>query len=249
MADLLPFEASQANAVEIPTSIAGSPYQYKRTDPYSSHSLILSLLPEHGAGRVLDVGAAHGYLAAALEKRGFHVTGIEGDPMLAREAAAHCSEVFEADLDGPLPELAGKFDIILYGDVLEHLKNPLGVLRVLNRNLRDGGTVIVSLPNIANVYVRLQLLRGKFDYAERGILDRTHLHFYTRKTFRQFLEEAGLEVTKLFATPIPLPLVVPERLQGRIFGGVHRFNAWIARQWPTMFGYQFVAVARPRRFV
>lgn len=181
-----------------------------------------------------------------LKQRGFHVTAIEADPVLAREAGKHCDEIHVADLDGPLPELEGPFAVILYGDVLEHLKNPMEVFTTLNRNLADGGTVIVSLPNIANIYVRLHLLIGRFDYQGRGILDRTHLHFFTRKTFRNFLAEAGLEVQEFTATPIPLPLVIPQRLHGRILAMAHALNAWVARHWMTMFGYQFVAVARKR---
>lgn len=236
----------QSAGAAVPTTVAGSPYQVKLTDRYSSHSLILSLLPQAGNGRVLDVGAAHGYLAAVLRDRGFRVTGIEGDSNLAREAAKHCEQVFVANLDGPLPALDGEFDIILYGDVLEHLKNPLDVLVKINQKLRPGGMVIISLPNIANIYVRLQLLMGRFDYQDRGILDRTHLHFYTRKSFHQFLDQAGLEVLAFTATPIPLPLVVPERFHGAVLSAVHAVNAWLARIWMTLFGYQFVAVARPR---
>jgi 2-polyprenyl-3-methyl-5-hydroxy-6-metoxy-1,4-benzoquinol methylase len=248
MADLSPIEASQQTLVEIPVSVEGSPYQFKLNDPYSSHSVILSLLPERGSGRVLDVGAAHGYLGAELEKRGFRVTGIEGDPTLARSAAERCSEVFHADLDGPLPELSGSFDYILYGDVLEHLKDPLRVLRSFNRLLQPGGVVIISAPNVANISIRLQLLMGRFEPAERGILDRTHLYFYTRKSFLRLIDDAGLQVTSLSATPIPLPLVVPEKWQGRIFSAIHRFSAWMARARPTLFGYQFVAVTHARRF-
>lgn len=240
--------ASQQRLAGTPISIEGSPYQYKLSDPFSSHSVILSLLPERGSGRVLDVGAAHGYLGAALEGRGFRVTGIEGDPTLAQAAAAHCSEVFHSNLDGPLPELSGSFDFILYGDVLEHLKDPLRVLRAFNCVLQRNGMVIISVPNVANIYVRLQLMMGRFERADRGILDRTHLHFYTRKSFLQLIDDAGLEVANLAAAPIPLPLIVPERWQGRIFAAIHQFNAWMARRWPTLFGYQFVAVTRARRF-
>jgi 2-polyprenyl-3-methyl-5-hydroxy-6-metoxy-1,4-benzoquinol methylase len=246
MSETLTPETSHGGSTTIPIAVAGSPYQFKISDPYSSHSLILSLLPQRGNGRVLDVGAAHGYLAAMLRQRGFCVTGIESDPVLAAEAAKRCDEIYVADLDGRLPGFDRQFDVILYGDVLEHLKDPMTVLKTLSQSLRPEGIVIVSLPNIANIYVRLNLLMGRFDYADRGILDRTHLHFFTRKSFRSFLDEAGLEVLRLTATPIPLPLVVPERFHGRLLAITHSANAWMARCWMTMFGYQFVAVARMR---
>jgi SAM-dependent methyltransferase len=146
-----------------------------------------------------------------------------------------------------LPLFKNRFDVIIYADVLEHLKNPKDVLVSLNQNLAPNGIVIISLPNIANFYCRIQLLLGRFNYQDRGIFDRTHLRFFTRKTFRAFLEEAGLEVLELTATPIPLPLVVPERYHGALLSAIHSCNNWAARNWTTLFGYQFIAVARRRR--
>jgi 2-polyprenyl-3-methyl-5-hydroxy-6-metoxy-1,4-benzoquinol methylase len=246
MPESVPPRAFSSHPSALRIAVPGSPYQFKNVDRYSSHSVILSLLQSPGNRSVLDVGAAHGYLAAVLRQRGYRVTGIEGNPDLAREAAAFCDDVVVADLDGPLPEFNEQFDVILYGDVLEHLKSPKDVLVSLNQNLKPEGIIIVSLPNIANVYLRLHLLMGKFDYQDRGILDRTHLRFFTRKTFQEFLNEAGLEVLSMTASPVPLPLIVPKRFHGKILGALHAFNAWIARKWATMFGYQFIAVARRR---
>jgi len=228
-------------------SVAASPYQSKKSDRYSSHSLILGLLGNGGGRRLLDVGAAHGYLAKELRAQGFQVTGVEANRVLGEEAAKHCDDFLLLDLDGPLPAFAEPFDVMVFGDVLEHLKNPATVLRALAASLRDEGAIVISLPNVANLYVRLSLLFGRFDYQDRGILDRTHLRFFTRKTFREFLANAGLEAETLTATPIPLPLVVPRRYQGIAFGMLHASNAWLARAWPTLFGYQFVALARKKK--
>jgi len=225
-------------------SVADSPYQCKKSDVYSSHSFILEFAGQGNGRRLFDVGAAHGYLAGALRSQGFQVTGIEADPVLGKEAANHCDEFLLLDLDEPLPSFNEPYDVMVFGDVLEHLKDPASVLREFVGNLRDDGTVIVSLPNVANIYVRLNLLFGRFDYQDRGLLDRTHLHFFTRKSFRRFMSEAGLEINQLTATPIPLPIIVPPQHQGRLFQALHAANAWLARTWQTLFGYQFVAVAR-----
>jgi len=233
-----------AAVLESPPGVAASPYQFKKSDAYSSHSLILRLAGEGAGRRLLDVGAAHGYLAEALRMQGFRVTGIEADSVLGVEAAKHCDQFLLLDLDGPLPTFPEPFDVMVFGDVLEHLKNPVAVLRQLTASLKEDGAIIISLPNVANIYVRLNLLLGRFDYQDRGILDRTHLHFFTRKSFRQFLSAAGLEAWELTATPIPFPLVVPKRYQGVLFAALHAVNAWLARRWQTLFGYQFVAVAR-----
>lgn len=238
---------SAAVTIEAAHRVASSPYQSKESDAYSSHSVILRLAANGAGRRLLDVGAAHGYLAETLRSQGFQVTGIEADPVLAREAAKHCEEVLLHDLDGPAPAFAESFDVIVFGDVLEHLKNPLAVVQQLAGSLKEDGVIIISLPNVANIYVRLNLLLGRFDYQDRGIMDRTHLRFFTRKTFCQFLCDAGLEARELTATPIPLPLVIPQRYQGTVFNAVHAANAWLARAWQTLFGYQFVVLAQKKR--
>jgi len=223
--------------------MTGFPYQLKR-DPYSSHSVILARAGEGRGRRLLDVGAADGFLAEQLTARGYEVTGIEGDQGLAALAAGKCRSVVVADLERDLPDLDGPFDVIVYGDVLEHLKDPLRVLLTLNRLLSPGGTIIVSVPNTAHLWVRLQLLIGRFEYADRGLLDRTHLRFFTLASFRRFLAEAKLTVVEVVATPVPLPLLIPERYHGRWLRVLHAMNAALAGTWKTLFGYQFVAVAR-----
>jgi len=222
-------------------------YQSKIRDPYSSHSVILSQAGDGRGRKLLDVGAAQGVLAQQFTQRGFEVTCIEGSAELAALGKSHCHEMIVADLDKPLPALNGVFDIIVYGDILEHLRNPLEVFKGFNRYLRPEGKVIVSVPNFAHLWVRLNLLFGRFDYADRGILDRTHLRFFTLRSFRNFLQEAGLEAKEIVATPVPLLLVVPERRHGWCLNLVHGVNAALARSWKTMFGYQFVAVVYPRK--
>jgi 2-polyprenyl-3-methyl-5-hydroxy-6-metoxy-1,4-benzoquinol methylase len=219
------------------------PYQFK-SDPYSSHSAILARVGEANGRRVLDVGAADGYLAERLVQKGFEVLCLEGDQALAATAIAKSLTVIRTDLDEPLPELKGEFDLIVCGDVLEHLKNPSEVLGRLRTILKPDGTMIISVPNVAHAWIRLQLLLGRFEYTDRGILDRAHLHFYTRSSFHRFLRQEGMEIVEFAAVPVPLPLVVPRKLQGRVFNVVHRLNAITARMWSTLFAYQFIAIAR-----
>jgi len=222
-------------------------YQSKIDDPYSSHSVILARVGDGRGKRLLDVGSAQGILAQKFTERGFEVTCIEGSQKLAALGRDKCQEMIVADLDKPLPQLNGQFDVIIYGDILEHLRNPMEVFTGFNRSLRPGGRVIVSVPNVAHLWVRLNLLLGRFGYANRGILDRTHLRFFTLSLFKRFLADAGLECDEIVATPVPLLLVVPKHAQGIWLRAVHALNAGLARRWKRMFGYQFVAVAHSRK--
>jgi 2-polyprenyl-3-methyl-5-hydroxy-6-metoxy-1,4-benzoquinol methylase len=224
-------------------------YQSKLDDPYSSHSVILARAGDGRGKRLLDVGSAQGVLAQRFTERGFEVTCIEGSPELAALGKDKCQEMIVADLDKPLPPLNGQFDVIVYGDILEHLRNPMEVFTGFNRSLRPGGQVIVSVPNVAHLWVRLNLLVGRLPYADRGILDRTHLRFFTLSSFGRFLREAELECERVIATPAPLFLAVPRRYHGAWLRALQALNALITWGWKTMFGFQFVAVAHPRKTI
>ena len=160
---------------------------------------ILRRLGDGRSRRALDVGAADGFLAELLTRQGWQVTALERDPAQAAKARGRCHDVIIADLDEAAPRLEGVFDAIVYGDVLEHLADPLPVLVALNRSLAPGGRVIVSVPNVAHLWVRLSLLLGRWEYADRGILDRTHVRFFTRRSFARLLGDAGLDLEELVA--------------------------------------------------
>jgi len=213
-----------------------------KDDPHSSHGIIVARLGDGRGRRVLDVGAADGFLGERLTARGWRVTAVERDPEMAARARARGQEVVQADLEQGPPALVGPFDAAVYGDVLEHLSDPLPALRGINRALAPGAAVVVSVPNVAHLWVRLSLLLGRFEYADRGILDRTHLRYFTRRSFLELLSRAGLEVRELVATPTPLPLVVPPRFHGGWLAAAQTLGALAARGWPGGLAYQFVAV-------
>jgi 2-polyprenyl-3-methyl-5-hydroxy-6-metoxy-1,4-benzoquinol methylase len=215
-----------------------------KADPHSSHSVILTWLAEGHGRRLLDVGAADGLLSRELAARGWRVTAIEGDADLAKPGADACETMVVADLDREIPPLGERFDAIVYGDVLEHLREPARVLAALNRTLAPGGRVVISVPNVAHLWMRLSLAAGRFEYAERGILDATHLRFFTRRSLGALLAGAGLRVERLNATPAPLYQVVSPRLHGRALAAVHGASAAAARALPRLLGYQFVVLAR-----
>lgn len=220
-----------------------SRYTFK-ADPHSSHSVILDWLGEGRGRRMLDVGAADGLLSRLLTARGWKVTALEADPVAAEAGAAYCERMIIADLDHGLPQLDGEFDAIVCADILEHLRNPAAMLMALRCALAAGGEVVISIPNVAHAWVRLSLLAGRFDYAERGILDRTHLRFFTRRTLGALVTGAGLRVTRMTSTPVPLYQVVSPRWHGRALAAIHALNAATARALPRLLAYQFVVLAQ-----
>jgi SAM-dependent methyltransferase len=145
-------------------------------------------------------------------------------------------------ISGPWRET---FDVIVAGDILEHLPRPEVLLGSLKPLLKPGGVLLLSLPNVANVTVRLGLLLGRFTYAPRGILDRTHLRFYTRATGRALLEDNGFRIASVETTAMPLELAFPALARPPLAPLARGASLLAARVWPTLFGYQFVFEAAP----
>jgi len=175
-------------------------------EPNSSHAKMLNMCGENK--RVIDFGCWKGAVSSELKKKGCYVLGIEVDPDAAEIARGVCDRVIVADLDTlDLTEALGgmKYDVGLFGDVIEHLKDPKRILVQMREALSPGGFVVVSVPNVAHVTVRLKLLMGDFDYMEIGILDDTHLKYYTRKSITSLLETCGYLVESVDWTELQIP--------------------------------------------
>jgi O-antigen biosynthesis protein len=176
-------------------------YQYDFVvdlDSDSTHAKVIRLVGE--ARRVLELGPASGYMSEVLRERGCTVVAIEIDADMASEAARFCERVIVGDLDTlDFEQELGedRFDVIVAADVLEHLKDPLKALRSLRAFLRPEGYFVASLPNVAHASVRLALLEGRFEYGDLGLLDRTHLHLFTRDSIARMFDEAELAVVEM----------------------------------------------------
>lgn len=194
---------------------------------------ILARVP--AGATVLDVGpwtGAHG--RHLVSHAGAVVDGVEPDAAAAAVASVDYREVIAGNIDDPAVQArlaAGDgYDAILFLDVLEHLRDPDSVLRAARGWLRPGGTVLCSLPNVAHWRVRLALARGHFDYTDNGLMDRTHLRWFTRASARDLVAGAGYAVTWEDAAVPQHPRVrVPQRLLR-----------------PELFGYQLYVEGRPR---
>jgi 2-polyprenyl-3-methyl-5-hydroxy-6-metoxy-1,4-benzoquinol methylase len=214
---------------------------------YSSHYWALRLVG--GNKNVLDIGCGHGFLARELAERGNRVTGVDA------LACPSEQEVFESyhqhDLNGDLFGLAHqllgqKFDYILLLDVLEHLKSSEDLFRLCASVLKPNGRMIVTLPNVANISIRMMLLFGRFEYTERGILDRAHLRFFTFRSGRRCLEDCDLEILETKATLIPLERLLPFDPDGRLMKGLNKVLALATRALRTLLSYQMLFIVRPR---
>jgi 2-polyprenyl-3-methyl-5-hydroxy-6-metoxy-1,4-benzoquinol methylase len=230
-------EAGLAHRPEYAHS-AATRYTKKRS-PFSSHHRILEAV--RAGSRVLDVGCAGGYLAAALRERGCFVVGVDARDDAAARAA--CDRFYVAELDGGdwAPEERA-FDYILFGDVLEHLRDTSILSRAAGW-LAPNGRIIASTGNVALWFMRLSLLLGRFRYAPRGILDETHVRLYTRDSFRALVEAAGLRVVDEDATVIPVEQLFARTEQAGIGGLIEQAEYSLARTWPSLFAYQIILQA------
>lgn len=206
--------------------------------PHGGHARLLELALASQPARVLDVGCSSGYLARPLSEAGATVVGVELDPRAADNARAWCEEVLVGDVETmPLPLPDASFDVVLCGDLLEHLRDPGAVLARLRPVLRSTGRLVLTTPNVANWAMRLSLLAGRWRYTDRGVLDRTHTHLFTRRTLVETVEGAGYRVVELDHTA-PVPLVGTPTIE--------RVAHAVARLRPSLFAYQFLLVAMPR---
>ena len=215
--------------------------------PSSSHMLIVHWLESYPPGtRILDVGTASGTIGRICKDKQFFLSGIEPDRSYAELALPFYMEWINTDLDHAPDEKISNYQVVICADVLEHIPSPEKSLQRLV-DLQAGPTeFIISVPNIANVWVRINLLIGRFDYSERGILDRTHLRFFTRTTFLRMLQEAGLDLVEIRVTPIPLDLVHPFFCRNSVGILLYKILTWLTRMFPTLLGYQWISLSRTR---
>jgi 2-polyprenyl-3-methyl-5-hydroxy-6-metoxy-1,4-benzoquinol methylase len=218
-----------------PTTGTPAPYVSLRSDPYRAHALTLRYCGPNK--RVLEIGCSTGYLSEAMGQQGCRVTGVEIDPVAAEAAKRYCERVLVGDIETLHPSVLGSgYEVLMLADVLEHLRDPVAALKRLAPLLAPGGYTVISVPNVGNWGMRLGLLAGRWDYTERGILDRTHLRFFTLRTIVRAVRDAGYSIRQLDASsPVPFN---PPFLISRLAHAVGRLR-------PSFFAYQFIIVAVP----
>jgi 2-polyprenyl-3-methyl-5-hydroxy-6-metoxy-1,4-benzoquinol methylase len=221
---------------------------------------LLRLWGERSGFEVLDVGCGYATTSQYIEQRGNRVTGIESADAAVTVARTRISRVIQADLQDAAVDQ--QYDVVVFADVLEHVAWPVSVVKRYLEFVKDGGSVIVSLPNVGLWSVRLQHLFGRFEYEETGVLDRTHLRFFTRASARRMLESAGLRIVKRTYNPGLARPFVP--LVKKVIGGgdagsilesrpynvylktVYPVERAISTLWPGMLAFQMIFEAKRR---
>jgi 2-polyprenyl-3-methyl-5-hydroxy-6-metoxy-1,4-benzoquinol methylase len=248
VADVVRYRLQRVGFGDDSLAVTTDSYELK-PDEHSSHARLVDWLGHRAGARVLDIGCADGFVADDLRALGHHVTGVD---IVARPGVKDRVDHFvEADLDDGLPlALAdiGPFDVVLAADVLEHVRDPETLLRELHDVLGAGGRLLVSVPNFGHWYPRLRVASGRFDYDRRGILDRGHVRFFTRRSFERVLHRSGWHVLRREATGLPFD--VADRggsggLSGRLRHTIGRLDALGVRLRPTLFGYQLLYELEP----
>ncbi|MCC5950880.1 MAG: methyltransferase domain-containing protein [Acidimicrobiia bacterium] len=237
-------------------AFASQDYELK-ADAHSSHGLLAARLANSSPLRVLDLGCGDGSVGARLAAAGHDVVGV--DRVANDDARRRLAEFVVADLDDGLPtEVGTDFDVVLCADVLEHLRRPEDLLDELRSRVRPGGRVLASIPNFAHWYPRVRVATGRFDYDRRGILDRTHLRFFTRRSFERMAAEAGWAARSVDRTGLPLDVAARDATSAgadRGAGGatapsaprtaVSRLDRMLVGLWPSLFAYQYIFEMTP----
>jgi 2-polyprenyl-3-methyl-5-hydroxy-6-metoxy-1,4-benzoquinol methylase len=218
------------------------PHYRLHRDPRSSHQQIANLVRSLNLSPILDVGAAQGMLGEAMQGTGLVLDAVEANPQWAEQARPFYRNTWASIVeDAPLP--SKEYKLIVCADVLEHTPDPVSVLKRLREAATEDATFIISVPNVAHLSVRLMLLFGYFPKMERGILDRTHLQFFTKDTAKAMLQQAGLKTRAITGTPVPLDEVW-KKGEGKLpFKIAQKMQHVALAVSPRMFGMQWILVA------
>jgi predicted TPR repeat methyltransferase len=211
----------------------------------SSHRILIGLIRRYArkGGTLIDLGAAGGELGAAVRPHFDRTIGFEYQLDCIVDLKTRFDSAVVTDLE-KLKRLPKPVNAIVCADVIEHLRDASALLRLTRDALEQDGHLFVSVPNIANITVRLGLLFGVFEYRERGILDNTHLRFYTLRTIRRELESAGFDIVAVRGSSVPIRLIIGRYTPDLILRAGEKLLAIVTRLWLSLFAYQIVVVAR-----
>lgn len=224
----------------VPEAWKRFPYEVKVGDPFSSQSIAIEYAVRHPVkGQLLEIGPGSGAMTSVFRDLGYEVTVIEADPRYAEMAGQYAANLLCQDVETVEWDKLGAFDLVVLGDILEHLHDPLSVLYHCVDHLAPGGRVVITIANVAHWSVRLKLLLGRFSYQPRGILNQSHLRFFTQGTAEAMIRTTGLRVLERRATPIPLPLLVPACSKDGPLALLQVINHILTQTWRSLMAFQW----------
>jgi SAM-dependent methyltransferase len=233
------YELHELGLMHRPEFEIEAPLTLKKS-PLSSHAQLMEMVGPPPR-RILHIGCSRAELGLSLKQRGHFVFGVdEQEPDYQLDEFIRAS--WEDDLDIDVGE---QFDVVLLAESLERAADPLRLLRSAATHLAPHGKLLASMANVVHWSVRLQLLLGRFDYTNKGILDRRHKRFFTRASALRLFDQAGLEVIEERKTPIPWEKVIPPALGSFIRDKVEKADYLAAHLRPSAFAYQYVFELQP----
>ncbi|VAX34436.1 hypothetical protein MNBD_NITROSPIRAE03-517, partial [hydrothermal vent metagenome] len=180
-----------------------------------------------------------------LEKGAIEVVGIEFSPDVCEKAERNLTEVICGDIEEiNLPFDEGYFDCMILADILEHLKDPLSTLKKLRKHLSDSGCVVASIPNVRYHGIINMLVEGHWKYEDCGILDRTHLRFFTKNEIESLFKEAEFEITGITANIDPAYNSLSDPLSGEISFGRVSLSGLAPEELRDLFVFQYLLKAQ-----
>jgi len=218
----------------------GGEYVFK-TAPSSVHQHVLGRPWEEGA-KVVELGSGHGQVGLALQEQGASVAAVDLSPPVRDFPFPYLA----ADLDEPFADrvteaLGDRADVVLALDVIEHLKSPEASLQEIRRLMKPSAVLVASTANVGYFLVRTMLALGFFNYGKKGILDLTHTRLFTVRSFCRTLEGEGFRVLSVRGFGPPIRDMVG---RGPVLGFLDAAASFLARVWPTLFGYQILVEAQ-----
>lgn len=214
--------------------------QRKQNDAWTN---LFELIPE--GSHVLDIGCSTGNFGKELiKKKKCTVVGVDIFDEDLAIAKKHLTEVHKRNIETDTIDDLGEFDVVMMADVIEHLIDPVPALKKLKKQLKKTGVFIFSVPNMANIGVRIELLSGRFTYTSYGLLDQTHLHYYDRVQLETVLTNAGFKVEKYDNTVRDIPkAVLKKQLNSLGLEPTDKFYKHSTHE--DVITFQFIGVAKP----
>lgn len=223
-----------------------------KSDKYSSHRQICQIVlnQKRFNTTILDLGCDVGFLGQNLKKetKSFIIEGVDINKANLSKAKKFYNKVYNFDVNNPIWPIKKKYEIVVLADTIEHLYNPQKTIDKISSLMKDNGLLVVSIPNSVFLWARLKIALGQFPKEDRGLFDKTHLHFYTLGTFKSFINNfREFSIVSIHKTTFPVQFIFGKQSNSYLIRILYEFSYFLASIIPTLFAYQFIFVLSKRK--